>query len=81
MLLLHVTKIIDFGQAGGGYNCFYVWYANIGCTTPLKKTIVLGNPIKHLALNSVLSRLLCASPIVLPLGGGSSTRNFRHQAT
>ena len=37
MLLLHVTKIIDFGQAGGGYNCFYVWYANIGCITPLKK--------------------------------------------
>ena len=36
MLLLHVTKIIDLGRAGGGYNCFYVWYAIIGSTKPLK---------------------------------------------
>ena len=35
-LLLHVTKIIDLGQAGGGYNYFYAWYAIIGHTTALK---------------------------------------------
>ena len=72
-LLLLVTKIIDLGWAGGGY-CFYAWYAIIGHTTPLKvlwcrESLLSSKAFRSSASQwSVLSRLLCASPIVLPLG-------------
>ena len=63
-LLLHVT---DLGRAGGGCT----GYAIIGRTTPLKVLWCQssGQAFRSSASQwSVLSRLLCASPIVLPLG-------------
>ena len=36
MLLLHMTKIIDLGRAGDGYDCFYARMQIIGHTMPLR---------------------------------------------
>ena len=63
-LLLHVTKIVDLGQAGGGYNCLYTWYAIIGSTTPLKyygvrKVCCLVKPLDHLSPNGVFYPIYC----------------------
>ena len=55
-------------------HCFYAWYAIIGRTTPLQVLRCQESPLSSQAFRpsasqwSILSRLLCASPIVLPLG-------------
>ena len=36
-----ITKIIDLGWAGGGYNCFYAWYAIIDRTTCTPKSTMV----------------------------------------
>ena len=69
-----MTKIIDLGQAGGEYDCFYAWYAVIGSATPLKVVWCQESSLSSQAFRpsasqwSVLSHLTCALPIVFPLG-------------